>query len=101
MTSEVYDWVLEAVADRTSPDSPWSSKGELRQARHKHDYDRDVVEHAIEEALENDDLLGWHGLLAPATPEGIEAVVEAEAQADITRTILVQKANRLRRRITA
>lgn len=96
---DVYAWVLQAVEERTSPDDPWSSEGALRQARHTMDFDRDAVDAAIDTAVANDDLLDWHGLFAPATLEGIQAVIEAEADADITRQLLVKKANRLKRRI--
>jgi len=57
--------------------------------------DVDNYETALEAAIENDDLLEWHGQLAVAEPEPLQAVVEAEAASDSPRKALIGRCNQL------
>ena len=55
----------------------------------------DEYQRALQAAIENDDLLKWHGQLAVAEPEPLQAVIEAEAATDSPRTALIGRCNQL------
>ena len=57
--------------------------------------DVDSYETALEAAIENDDLLEWHGQLAVAEPEPLQAVVEAEVASDSPQNALIGRCNQL------
>lgn len=55
----------------------------------------DEYQRTLQAAIENDDLLEWHGQLAVAEPEPLQAVVEAEAASDSPRKALIGRCNQL------
>lgn len=57
--------------------------------------DVDSYETALEAAIENDDLLEWHGQLAVAEPEPLQAVIEGEVASDSPRKALIGHCNQL------
>ena len=98
-------WVLEKVREDTAPDPDGhqDAHGTVWTGR------RNVVGHgdkpgqptrdeklgAVRALLERGELIGWHGLLAPATDEHLRAIIENERRAGITRKLLVGRANQL------
>lgn len=96
---DVYAWVLDTVADTLGGhDKPlWSSRTQvLAQAvKTTNSYDKAAAKRAINQAIDNDDLFLWHGLLAPADPEHLRKIIEAEREATITRKLMVGKINKL------
>jgi hypothetical protein len=55
----------------------------------------DEYQRALQAAIENDDLLEWHGQLAVAEPDGLRAVIDGEADSETARKRLVANCNRL------
>lgn len=95
-----YEWVLEdAHTPRAADNGPWTSEDHLIQqgVKAKHGgFTRDEIKDAISTALVRNELLSWHGLLAPVEEDVLRRIIEAEKEADITRKILVGKVNRYR-----
>ena len=102
----VEEWVLEEVEHRVKPQpdglqdaesNVWTSKERLRDDGRKYStkYSRDEIEAAVDELLERNEILSWHGLLAPATKPHLRAVVENEREAGIQRTVLIGRCNQL------
>lgn len=104
MTDEVREWVRETVADATEPvpegqniQSPlWTSRRRLASSGEKFStpYPAPAVRDAIEVLVEDGELFSWHGLICPADPDHLRAVIEAETSSDLPRRILIGKANR-------
>lgn len=99
-------WVLEEVHHRveTAPDglqnvesNIWTATQRLRDDGRKFStkYGKEKIEQAVETLQEEDEMLSWHGLLAPATDEHLKAVIENERKAEITRSTLVGRCNAL------
>lgn len=98
--------VLEQLEERTTPEpdgvqnaqsNVWTSRQRLRSdaAKPHTDYDKDSLT-AVLAALEGaHEIIGFHGLLAPATPDHLRAIVQNESDAEITRRSLVKRCNRL------
>jgi len=57
--------------------------------------DADHYETALKAAVQNDDILCWHGQLAVAEPEPLQAVIEAKASSDSPRKALIGRCNQL------
>ena len=55
----------------------------------------DEYQRALEAAFQRDDLLRWHGQLAVAEPEPLQAIIEAEATSDSPRKALIGRCNQL------
>lgn len=93
---DVYEWVLTMADEFTIGEKPWSSREHILQERHKQDYSKEAVESAISHGLINNDLIEWHGLLAPTEEDNLQAILDYEAAANNPRRLLIQKVNRLR-----
>ncbi|MFC6766051.1 hypothetical protein [Natrinema soli] len=95
---DVYQWVLENVREFPAGiDSRWGSCGNLvHQGRKLDSVEKDDVQAAIARAVDNEDLLSWHGLLARAEIDRLREIVHVEHEEHgITRQILVGKCNKL------
>ncbi|WP_226479124.1 hypothetical protein [Natrinema amylolyticum] len=95
---DVDQWVLENVHEYPAgTDSRWGSRGNLVHHGRKLDgVSKDDVEAAIARAVDNEDLLSWHGLLARAEVDRLREIVRVEHEEhEITRQILVGKCNTL------
>lgn len=94
-----YEWVLQDAEEnaRAKSAGPWTSEDHLLQQGVKPKnggFSRDEIKDAISQALVQNELIGWHGLLARTTEEKLREIIEAEKEADITRQILIGKVNR-------
>lgn len=95
---DVYQWVLDNVHEYPAgTDSRWGSRGNLvHQGRKLDGVEKDDVQAAIARAVDNEDLLSWHGLLARAEVDRLREITRVEHEEyDITRGILVGKCNKL------
>lgn len=101
------EWVREEVDHRVEPtpdglqdgqSNVWTSTERLRDDGRKYStkYSKDKIEAAVGALRERDEILSWHGLLAPATDEHLKAVIENEQQAGIARSTLIGRCNTLR-----
>ncbi|OLZ39124.1 hypothetical protein A6E15_19365 [Natrinema saccharevitans] len=106
-TEAVDDALFEAIQRRTEPTpdgiqnvngNVWTGQSRLKQEASKGNVpcSRDEISEAVDRLLEADRVVSWHGLLAPATDEHLAAIIENEVEADVTRSLLVGKANKLR-----
>lgn len=97
--------VLEAVRDRTSPEPDgvqnnqsniWTSRTRMRGDGSKGHTPlaRDEVGGVIDQLVEERKVIEWNGLLAPATPEHLKAIIENERLTETPRKLLVGQANR-------
>lgn len=104
-TPPVRDWILEQLDERTEadPDSDqgvqgdiWTSKGRL--VKHAGKFSTPVqkapVEAELSELINDREVLYWHGHLTLATVPYLNAVVQSEQQAEVTRQILIDKCRR-------
>jgi len=84
--------------DQNEQSNVWTSKRRLRSDAGKtwSQFARDDVEPVVETLREKSKVVTWHGLVAPADDEHLQAVIESEEMAGITRSRLVAKCNRLR-----
>ncbi|WP_265109144.1 hypothetical protein [Halosolutus halophilus] len=95
---DVYQWVLDTVHEYPAQtDSRWGCRGNLvHQGRKLDGVTKDDVREAITRAVDNEDLISWHGLLARADIETLREIVRVETEEhEITRQILVGKCNKL------
>ncbi|WMT07831.1 hypothetical protein NP511_02250 [Natrinema thermotolerans] len=95
---DVYQWVLENVHEYPAGTDPrWGSRGNLVYEGRKLDgVSKEDVQKAIARAVDNEDLISWHGLLARAEVDRLREITRAEHEDhDITRGILVGKCNKL------
>ncbi|QCW03593.1 hypothetical protein [Natrinema pallidum] len=95
---DVYQWVLENVHEYPAGTDPrWGSRGNLvYEGRKLNGVEKNDVQKAIARAVDNEDLLSWHGLLARAEIDRLRELVRIEHEEhDITRQILVGKCNKL------
>lgn len=100
---DVYQFVLATVEDTLGGnDKPlWSSRTQVlgEAVKSTNDFDKPAARAAISRAIANDDLFHWHGLLAPADPDHLRKIIQAEQQADITRKIMIGQINKLLKRL--
>lgn len=100
----VDEWVLAEIQHRVEPDpdghqnaesNVWTSKERLRDDGRKFStrYSREEIESAVEQLVDRGEIVTWHGLLAPATPDHLRALIENEAEAGIKRATLVGYCN--------
>ncbi|QLG47864.1 hypothetical protein [Natrinema halophilum] len=95
---DVYEWVLGNVHKYPAgTDSRWGCRSNLvHQGRKLDGVSKDDIEEAIARAVENEDLISWHGLLARAEIDRLRELIRVEHEEhDITRSILVGKCNKL------
>ncbi|QRV14257.1 hypothetical protein JMJ58_15090 [Haloterrigena salifodinae] len=95
---DLYQWVLDNVHEYPAgTDSRWGCRGNLvHQGRKLDGVEKADVLEAIGRAVNNEDLLSWHGLLARAEVDRLRELVRIEhKEHDISRQILVGKCNKL------
>ncbi|SEQ28584.1 hypothetical protein [Natrinema salaciae] len=95
---DIYEWVLENVHEYSAgADSRWGSRDNLvHQGRKLDGASKDDVQKAITRAVDNEDLISWHGLLSRAEIDRLREIVRIEHEEhEITRQILVGKCNKL------
>ena len=92
-----YQKVVETVRQNTGgKQPPLVSQSAVRvTACSTGSLDVDDYETALEAAVQRGDLLRWHGQLAVAEPEPLQAVIEAEAASDSPRKTLIGRCNQL------
>jgi len=100
---QVLDWLEENTeptvdGGQNNQAAVWAGTPRLKaQARKDRiPFDVNELETALDVLQENGDILTWHGLVASATDEHLQTIIENEAQSTITRERLVAKCNRLR-----
>lgn len=99
--------VYEQIVERTEADPDgeqnahgnlWTSTERMRaDAVKPHtEYTKESLNDALGHLEENGKVVTWFGLLAPATDEHLQAIIENEVNSGVTRTILVGQCNELR-----
>lgn len=113
MASEEYengvprDAVYNQIVERTEADPDgeqnahgnlWTSNERMRaDAVKSHtEYTKESLKEAVTQLEEDGKIVSWFGLLAPATDEHLQAIIENEVNSDVTRTILAGQCNELR-----
>ena len=96
MSAEARAFVREFVGRESSPEDPWTGKPFVAQEAEKrsNDADKEEVKSAVEQLVDEDELLYWHGLIARPTPEILHAIIERERDAETTRKLLIGEVNR-------
>lgn len=100
------EWVMQTVRERTESRvdgkqmhsaAVWTSTTQMRSdsAKPSCPHSKDEIEGAIQELRDQNRLVYWHGLMAPADPDHIRAIIENEQEAGFTRRVLVGKCNEL------
>ncbi|WP_435147193.1 hypothetical protein [Halobaculum sp. P14] len=99
----VLDWVHENTAPEPNGEqnvysSVWAGTNNLKAQARKDRIPFDVAEldSAYDELLSAEEIVVWHGLVAPATDDHLDAILQDEAKASQSRQVLVAKINRLR-----
>lgn len=98
------EWVLARVRERTEATvdgkqmhsaAVWTSTTQMRSdsAKPSCPHSKDEIEAAIQLLRDQNRLVYWHGLLAPADPDHLRAIIENEEEAGFTRRILVGRVN--------
>lgn len=106
-TANPRDAVLEQIEERTETEvdgvqnahgNLWTSNERMRSDAVKPhtDYTKDSLRTAVDELREDGEIVTWHGLLAPAVDDHLKAIIENEAESDVTRSLLVARCNELR-----
>lgn len=93
---DLQQWVVETVEETAGEGKSdyWSARSWVkREARQEPAIETERIGGAIDQAVEADELLSWHGLLAVRDRETLLGIVEEERDAEITRKILVGKCN--------
>lgn len=105
------EWVMTRVRERTDTEvdgkqmhsaAVWTSTTQMRSdsAKPSCPHSKDEIEVAIQSLRDDNRLVYWHGLMAPADPEHIRAIIQNEQEAGFTRRILVGKCNELLAEVT-
>ncbi|MFC7216528.1 hypothetical protein ACFQO4_20930 [Saliphagus sp. GCM10025334] len=105
MSSDGLQHVLECVHKRTEPEPDgiqdaesniWTGRRRMKSdgSSSRSPLDRGDVNQVIDQLVEQDEVFEWFGLLAPCTEEYLQAILENEAKADLSRQILVSKVNK-------
>lgn len=99
--------VLTWVDDWTDPDPDgsqdassniWTSRTRIKGEASKSDHvERGEVNEIVDQLIVDGQLVSWHGLIAPARDEHLQAIIQNERLADISRKLLVAKVNKIRR----
>lgn len=97
-------YVLDVIDDRVDVDGDagsnansdlWTSPKRIKQDGTKVSvpFGKDALIDECEAAVDDGDLIRFAGLYAPATPEHLRAIIEAEQ--DGTRNVLIEKCKRM------
>lgn len=99
------EWALERIHDRVTPEpdgiqnaesNVWTSQQRLKSDASKSDViERDGVPKLVSALEQAGEVVYWHGLVAPASPEHLRAIIESERQSGVPRTILIGLCNRM------
>lgn len=100
-------YIFERIRARTSADpdgtqnatsNVWTGSKHLKADTNQVDYmDRHDVAGVVSELIDHGLVLRWHGLLAPATDDNLQAIIECEHESGAPRKLLIAKCNRMRR----
>lgn len=104
-STELEARVLELINKRTEPTPDgrqdasgnlYTGTGRLKQEASKNNIDctKSDLEVAVAGLKAAGEVITWHGLLAPATTDYLEAIIENERKAGITRSLLIGKCER-------
>ena len=96
-------WVVQTVGESTAAEidgvqtassNLWTSERRLRSEGEKPSvpWSGDEILDGIDTALGNRSIIGWHGLLAPATEAHLRSIVANENQSTEKRNVLIEKA---------
>jgi len=100
--SEIDDALYEAIERRTEPteDGVKNANGELFTGRTRLKQEaskgnvpcsRDEIGEAVERLLNEQRIVGWHGLLAPATDEHLKSIIRNEREHGFGRGLFINK----------
>lgn len=106
-SDEAIEWVYRRIDELTEPEPDgiqngtgniFTGIGLMRNDGRKDSTSvtKEEVERAVEELRDQEEILYWHGLIAPTSDEHLLAVIENERKTGFPRTGLISKANRLR-----
>lgn len=98
------EWVRERLEALTAPEpdgtqnnqgNVWASTGQLLNSGDKFSvpYDRSEIDAALDALADAGDILAFHGLVCPATPEHLQAVIANENRCEYPRKVLIEKAS--------
>lgn len=101
---EIEDALFDRVVEWTEPDPDgnfgangklWTGTSRLEEEATKDNVpcDREGVRIALDRLAEEDRIVRWHGLIAPATVEHLTAIIEAETSVESGRSTLVGACN--------
>lgn len=91
-----YERVLGMIDAQTSQSQPaLVGRGSLFAAVSHSNLEREQAEKALQAAIENGDVIDWHGSYALATEESLLRVIETEVSSDFPRKLLIGKCNRM------
>lgn len=96
---DVRQWVLDEVAERIGPNDPWTGKGVLVNHANKSAtvVDGEEVADTVDDLIDEDELVYWHGLVTLQTVDATRDAVQWEVEErEITRSLLVGKLNTAR-----
>jgi len=103
---DLAEWLLEHIEDQVADEateaqdnSLWTSKARLKAEASKVDFaERHDVTDFIDGLEMDGKIVYWHGLIAPATADHVEEIIESEVQAEYPRGTLIGRLNQARAR---
>ena len=93
--------VLDAVERFTSPDSPWTSRRDIRQKAGDGtdatilSLTKKEVDETVAQLVAEGELVYWHGLVTLNDEELLKAAIEKAGEAEVTQYILIGKINKI------
>jgi hypothetical protein len=104
------EWALQTIRERTEAEiegnqmhtaAVWTicRRDSTSSAKPSCPHSKDEIDAAGQSFRDDDRVVYWHGLLAPADPEHIAAIIQNELEADFKRKILIGHCNRLRQEV--
>lgn len=103
MTETPREWILQQLDKRTDADGErgqsassdlWTGAYQITGAtgeKFSCPFSEEQLQSALNELRAENELIGWHGLVAPATEEHLRAIIAAENAADISRKTLIKR----------
>lgn len=99
------EWALSRIEGRVEADpdgkqneqsNVWTSEQRLKGDASKTDLlERDDVGGLVRDLANAGDVITWHGLVAPATEEHLEAIIGCENRSDAPRRLLIERCKRV------
>jgi hypothetical protein len=100
-TDAVYEDIAAEVeatpdADQKATSNVWTARMKLEaNARSSAQYSGDDLEEALNKLVDEDRVIYWFGLLAPATDEHLDAIIDNEQSCNYPRKILIDRCETL------